>query len=174
MARWLYILTAFTVLTAWAGAQNGAPLQPSLSAEDKLRLLKANSALIDNLVNDSLQLSKANSHIDRVSQCRGTSRSLVNAIQHAAEAQNAERVAVLTELFRNFVNEGLVPTIDDAKQNIPTGSPDAVKLTTLREQASSDLTDLKTAIGKNEKLNENPRVKDAVKQLDELTESLKK
>ena len=54
MVRWAHMLSAFVALAARAGAQNPVPAQPPLSAEDKLRLLKANGALIDNLVRDGV------------------------------------------------------------------------------------------------------------------------
>ena len=115
--RWLCLLGTFAVLAAWAGAQNPAP---PLSAEDKLRLLKSNSTLIDNLVNGGVELSRADTPVKRVEQCRNASRSLVNAIRHAADANDAERVAELTGLFREFVREGLAPTIEDAKRVRPS------------------------------------------------------
>jgi hypothetical protein len=81
MARWLYLLTAFAALAAWAGAQNPAP---PLSAEDKLRLLKANSALIDNLVRDGISLSAADTPERRAEECRKSSLALAHEIQKAA------------------------------------------------------------------------------------------
>jgi hypothetical protein len=170
MARWLYLLVTFAVLAAWAGAQNPAP---PLSAEDKLRLLKSNSALIDNLVNEGVALSNADAPVRRVEACRNASRSLVNAIQHAADADDAERVAELTGLFREFVREGLAPTMTDAKRDVPPESPDGKRLAELRDTAARDLTDLKAALGKSEKLNQHPRVKEAAKGLEELTEQFK-
>lgn len=173
MARWAYLLIAFTVLAAWAGAQNPTPAPSPLSAEDKLRLLKANSTLIENLVNDGVAISSADTAVTRVEQCRKASRSLVNAVQQAATAEDAERVAVLTELFRDFVREGLLPTLDDAKRDVPPESPDGKRLRDLRLKAAGDLNDLKKAASSPGKLSDNQRVKEAVKQLDDISEALK-
>ena len=64
MARWAYLLTAFVALAAWAGAQGPVPPAP-LSAEDKLRLHRANSTLIDNLVNDGVAMSGVGDPVER-------------------------------------------------------------------------------------------------------------
>ncbi len=170
MARWFYLLGTFAILAAWAGAQTTAP---PLSADDKLRLLKSNSPLIENLVSDGVALSNADAPVKRVEACRNASRSLVNAIQHAAGADEAERVAELTGLFRDFVREGLAPTLADARRDVPPESPDAVRLRELSATAARDLADLKAAIGKNETITQNPHVKEALKALDELRDSLK-
>jgi hypothetical protein len=158
---------------AGSGAQTAASAQSSLSAEDKIRLLEANSALIVSLVHGGINMSNAGTQVDRVEQCRMVSRSLVNAIGQAAEAQNAERVAELTDLFGSFARGGLVPTIDEAKRDIPPQSPDALKLRPIRESAANDLAYLRTTISQNEKVRENQHVKDVLKQLDDLTEALK-
>src|SRR5688500_7209105 len=122
MARWVYLLTTFAVLAAWAGAQNTAP---PLSAEDKLRLLKANGTLLDNLVRDGVALSAADTPEDRAARCRSASLALANEIQKAATAEDAERVAELIVLFRDLVKDGLVPTITDGLNVVNPVSPAA-------------------------------------------------
>jgi hypothetical protein len=171
MARWLYLLTAFVALAAWAGAQGPVPSAP-LSAEDKLRLLRANSTLIDNLVRDGVAMSTASDPVDRAERCRYTARTLVNAIQDAARAEDAARVAELTTLFRSVVVEGLIPTLNDAKQNVTPESPGAKKLGEVQTNSVRDVTDLKAAATTG-KLADNPHVKAALKQIDELNEQLK-
>jgi hypothetical protein len=167
MARWLYLLTTFAVLAAWAGAQNPAP---PLSAEDKLRLLKANGTLIDNLVRDGVSLSAADTPEDRAARCRSTSLALANEIQKAATAEDAERVAELIVLFRDVVKDGLAPTIADGLKVVNPVSPAAAKLREVRGDAARDVTNVKSAAGK---WAENPRVKDVLKQLDEIADALK-
>jgi hypothetical protein len=171
MARWVYMLVAFTVLTAWAGAQN--PAQPALSAKDRLHLLRANSALIDNLVSEGVKMSAASDPVQRAERCRGAARSLANSIEQAVKAEDAERVAELTGLFRELVHDGLVPTMNEARESVPPQSKAAEQLAQLRSHAANDVKDLKTAIPASGKLSDNPRVKDALKQLDELAEVLK-
>jgi hypothetical protein len=169
MARWAYILTAFAALSAWAGAQNPAP---PLSAEDRLRLLDTNSALVENLVRDGIAMSAADKPEDRAARCRDASRSLANEIERAARAENAERVVELTGLFRQIVGDGLVPTLKDAQRIVPPQSPAAKQLAQLKVNANNDVAGLKAVIPAG-KLADNPRVKDALKQLDELAEALK-
>lgn len=171
MARWVYMLVAFTALSAWAGAQN--PAQPSLSAEDKLRLLRANRTLVDNLVNDAVKLSAASDPATRAERCRDASVSLANAIKDAAAAENAERVAELTGLFGEVVRDGLVPTLDAAQQTVTPESPSGRKLREVRAAAAVDLINLKAAIPASGKVGDNPRVKDALQQLDLIAPSLK-
>jgi hypothetical protein len=170
MARWVYMLVVFAPLAGWAGAQN--PAQP-LSPEDKLRLLQTNSALIDNLVRDGIALSGANDSVTRAERCRHASLSLAEAIKQAATTEDAERVVELTGLFREVVSDGLVPTMREAQQNVPPQSPAAKALSTLQGLAANDVAGLKTVISAGGKMSENPRMKDALKQLDELTEVLK-
>ena len=167
MARWVYLLTAFAVLAAWAGAQNPAP---PLSAEDKLRLLKANSTLIDNLVRDGIAMSAADTPEDRAARCRSAALALANEIQKAAAAEDAERVAELIVLFRDVVKDGLVPTINDGLKVATPESPSARKLREVRGETAADVVNVKTAVGK---WGENPRVKESLKQLDDATGSLK-
>ncbi|QJW96342.1 hypothetical protein [Frigoriglobus tundricola] len=169
MARWAFLLTAFVALAAWAGAQGPVPPAP-LSAEDKLRLLRANHALIENLVRDGVEMSKAGRPVDRAAHCRLASRSLVNAIREAARTEDAERVAELTGLYRTVVRDGLLPTLADAKRGVTPNSPADVALRKVRSDSVEDVKDLKTALPA---VGNNQRVKDALKQLDELVEALK-
>lgn len=172
MARSLYLLTVFVALAAWAGAQGPAPSEP-LSAEDKLRLHRSNSTLIGELVRDGVKMSRAGRPVDRAARCRDASQSLVNAIKDAAKAENAERVAELTNLYRELVREGLVPAMTEAKKNVTPESPDARTLNTVRELSANNVRDLKATLPTTGKLADSPRVKDALKQLDELTDALK-
>jgi hypothetical protein len=166
MVRWCYLLTAFVALAAWAGAQNPTP-PAQLSAKDKLRLHRANSTLIENLVNDGVAMSNVGDPVDRAERCRSAARSLVNAIQDAARAEDAERVAELAGLFRTVVLEGLLPTLNDAKQNVTPKSPGEKKLRDVRENSARDVNDLKAATATG-KLADHPRVKEALKGLNDL------
>lgn len=170
MARWAFLLTAFATFAAWAGAQGSAA---QLSLEDRLRLRQANGLLIENLVNDGVAMVNAADSVERASRCRGAARSLVNAIDQAADAGDAERVAVLTGLYKQVVTDGLAPTIKDASQEVRPDSPRGKVLKDVRAYAENDLAALKAAIGKSDKVRANPHVQDAAKGLDELAEKLK-
>jgi hypothetical protein len=169
MARWLYLLTAFAALAAWAGAQNPAP---PLSAEDKLRLLKANGLLIDQLVSKGVAMSAADTPEKRAEECRSSSQALAHAIEKAAAAEDAERVAELTVLFRDLVRDGLVPILNEGLKMVPPESPTAKKLREVRGWAGEDVTKVKAAIPASSKLADNARVKESLKQLDEVADLL--
>ena len=173
MARWAYLLTTFFALAAWTGAQDKAPAPP-LSTADQLRLLRANSTLITNLVDSGVALSSsANGPRQRAEQCRGAAKALASAIQDAAGKQEAERVAELADLFLKVVGEALLPALDDAKRTVPPESPDAKHIRAIRAGSADDVRELKAAIPATGKVAENGRVKDALKQLDEVAEKLK-
>jgi hypothetical protein len=172
MVRWGYTLFAFAALAAWAGAQGPTPAPP-LSAEDKLRLLKANGPLIHNLVESGIQLSAAENAGQRVEKCRDAARLLAHAVRDAAAKEDAERVAELTALFREVVRDGFLPTYNDAIQKVTPGSPAAEELKKQREHAAGDVNGLKAAIPTSGKVGENARVRDELKQLEELSAQLK-
>jgi hypothetical protein len=169
MARWLYLLTAFAGLAAWAGAQNPAP---PLSAEDKLRLLKANSTLIENLVNDGVALSVANTPEDRAVRCHRTSLHLANEIERAAKANDKERVAELTGLFCDQVRDGLVPTINDGLRTVNPVSPAATKLREVRQLAGQDVARVQAAVPTVNTLTPNNRNETLIRRLDEVAGQL--
>lgn len=170
MARALYLLFAFTVLAAWAGAQ--PPAAPAaLSAEDKLRLMRANGNLVESLVRDGLTLARATNAEDRAAQCRGAALSLLRAIEDAAKAEDAERVAELAGLYREVVRDGLLPTISEAQVGVTPESPSGRKLRDLRRATTNDVTALKAALPAG-KVADSPRVRDAVRDLEALTAEL--
>lgn len=164
MARCLYLLVVFAGLAAWAGAQNPAP---PLSPEDKLRLLRSNGTLLENLVRDGVAISAADTPEKRAEECRNAALALANEIQKAAADDDAERVAELAALFRDLVRDGLAPTISDGLRSVNPKSPAAAKLREVREWADRDMTAVRAAAAK---LADHPRVKDALKQLDELAD----
>lgn len=172
MARWAFLAAVFASLAAWAGAQGPAPA-PTLTAADQLRLLRANGTLIDNLVDHGVKLSRADTVEDRAEQCRRAAKALATAIQDAAARQEPERVVELTALLREVVSGALVPTLDDGKRLVTPGSPGEKQLRETRAAAAGDVSELKAAIPTTGKVGDSARVKDALKQLDELSEKLK-
>lgn len=173
MARWAYLLTTFFALAAWAGAQGPAPASP-LSTADQLRLLRANSTLITNLVDNGVALSSsAGGPKQRAEQCRSAAKALASAIQDAAGKQEAERVAELADLFRDVVRDALLPTLDDAKRTVPPESPDAARIKEIRANTERDVRELKAALPTTGKVAESGRIQATFKQIDELEGKLK-
>jgi hypothetical protein len=161
MARRVYLLVAFAALSGWAGAQNPAP---PLSAEDRVRLLKANGTLLDNLVRDGVALSSADTPEDRAARCRGSALALANAIQQAAAADDADRVAELTALYCDLVRDGLVPMLAESQRLVPPESPSGKKLREVRGHATADVSRVRAA---------NEKVKGPLARLDAISDELK-
>jgi hypothetical protein len=113
-------------------------------------------------------MSAADRTVDRAARCREASRALVNAIQQAAGDQDAERVAELTGLFRVVLADGLAPLLEDAGRGVTPESPEGRRLREVRDTAARDVTDLRASIPATGKVGDSPRVRDALKQLDEL------
>ncbi|MCI0703495.1 MAG: hypothetical protein L0241_20640 [Planctomycetia bacterium] len=164
--------TLFASLASWVGDQAPSPPPAPLTADDRIRLLKANGQLIDNLVNQSIELSRAGDSENRAIACRKTAQLLAAAAEVAATKQEAERVAVLTRLFHKVVRDGLIPTLGDWKRGVPPESPSALRLAALRNEVPNDVINLKSAIPTSGAVGENPNVRDALAQLDELTDKL--
>jgi hypothetical protein len=172
MARWAYTIAALAALAAWAGAQGPRPPAP-LDAADRLRLLKANSTLIDNLVDHGVELSRADAVEARAEQCRRAAKALASAIQDAAARHEAERVAELSGLFREVVRDALLPTLEHGRQTVPAESPAGRQLQAVRDGSARDLSELRAALPATGKVGDSARVKDAVRELDQLGEKLK-
>lgn len=173
MARWAYIITAFVALSAWAGAQ-GPAHAPGLTAADRLRLLRSNGTLIDNLVDHGVELARSDTVEKRAEQCRRAAKALATAIQDAATKQEAERVIELTGLFREVVRDALLPTLDDGRRTVTPESPAAKRLREVREDSARDMSELRAAFPSTGKVAESAGVREVLKQLDELGERLKK
>ena len=163
-------LAFFLALSAWAGAQ--APQRTALSADEQIRLHRANRVLLAELVDRGIELGKANHPVDRVEECRKTARVLGVALQQAAEKDDADRVAELGNHLEIVVRDGLVPMLDDAKRTIHPMSPDAVRLKSIRENAAGDL-EWASTVPSTGKLGNNSRVRDIVGKLGGLLEKLK-
>lgn len=166
MARWAYIIAVFGALAAWAGAQGP---HPALGPADQLRLLKANGTLIDHLVDHGIELSRADTVDKRAEQCRRAAKALSTAVQDAAGKQEAERVAELTGLFRNVVDNALLPVLEDGRQTVTPGSPGEQQLRKTRAELAKDVAELRAAIPKTGKVAENARVKSEMSELDKLS-----
>lgn len=169
MCRAGFTLLVALVLSAWAGAQGPAPL----TAADQLRLLRANRILLTDLVTSGVELGAADGPVDRADKCRKTARVLSVALERAAEAGDADRVAELGDHLDRVVRDALVPVLDDARQTIPEGSPDAKRLKLVRESAVGDLDWARGAIPDGGAVGGSAKVRDLAGRLDGLRAKLK-
>ncbi|HSQ57576.1 MAG TPA: hypothetical protein VLM40_17775 [Gemmata sp.] len=139
MARVLLILTSFAVLAAWAGAQGGPP---PLSAADRVKLFKTDRALIDQLVNHGIDLSKADDRLKQAQECQATARTLAVYLRRAAEDEkDPDRVAEMAGLLTDMVRDGLAPNLKAARETYPATSPQGKQVVQLGESAMKDLED---------------------------------
>ena len=163
------IATTFVplVLAAWVGAQ-GPP-----TVVDRLHMLRADKALIGNLVDDGLGLAKAGSPLDRADGCRRTARSLAEALRQAAAGQDADRVAELGGQLEVVIREALAPNLAEARQGIDEGSPEFARLTDLRQLVLDDFDAVRAAFPEAGKVGASERVRDARGRLEGLREQLK-
>lgn len=170
MGRAGLMLVVFLGASAWAGAQGTAP---GLTAADRLRLLRANRAVLNDLVGSGVELAGADDPLDRAAACGKTVRALGVAFRAAAESGDADRAADLGDHLSTAVRDGLVPALDDARRVIPDGSPRAPELKALRAKAAAEVGEYRAAVPAAGRVADSPKVKAARDQLDGLREKLK-
>ena len=137
MARVLLLLTTFGVLAAWVGAQGGSP---PLDPADRAKLFKTDRALLDQLVNHSLDLSKADNPLRQAQECQAAARTLAVYLRRAAaDERDAARVAEMAGLLTDLVRDGLAPNLRVARQTFPDTSPQGEQVKQLGESALKDL-----------------------------------
>lgn len=138
MTRTLLVGLIFASLSAWVSAQPG-PATPSPA--EQLRLMQANRPLLDALLEASLKVSEANSPLLRADACRTAVATLGSALRDASADQDAnpDRVIELSDHLTIVVTEGLAPTLAQARQTIPPGSPDFERLKTVQAELRQDL-----------------------------------
>ncbi|HJZ55540.1 MAG TPA: hypothetical protein VKE74_11300 [Gemmataceae bacterium] len=170
MTRVGLTLAVFLALAAWAGAQGPSPALP---ADVRLRMLKENRLLLNDLVHQGIALSKADNPVSRAEECEKVVRTLGAAVRRAAEAENPDRVAELGEHLDVVVRDGLVPNLDEAAGMVAPESPEAKRLKEVRERAASGLDELQSALPTTGKVGENDKVKDLRGKLGGLKERVK-
>ena len=170
MVRLLFTLLIFGTLSAWAGAQGPAA---TLTAADRLKLLRTNRMLIENMVDHGIDMANADTPLKRAAECRKTARTLANEVQKAADDQNAGRVAELCGHLDLVLRDALAPNLDDATRTIPVGSPDESELKKLRANVLADFDGLRGSITVGAKVADDAKVKDALGKLESLRDRLK-
>jgi hypothetical protein len=168
MSRVPLTLTVFLGLAAWAGAQ-GPPA--GLTAAENLDRLKANRALLDQLIDRGIELGGAGNPVDRAEACQRTAGSLAYWVGLAAADQNPDRVAELGGHLEAVIRDGLVPNLDEGRRTVTLES--AARLDAAREKARGDLDRLRDALAAPGKVADSRRVKDLRGKLDALYDRLK-
>jgi hypothetical protein len=170
MPRVLFTLFVFATLSAWAGAQGPAA---GLSAAERLKMLRTNRMLIENMVDHGIDMANADTPLKRANECHRTARTLANAMQQAAVDQNADRVAELCGHVDAVLREALAPNLQQARRDLRPGSPDESEFKKLRESALRDFDGLRDAIPPTSKVAADAKVKEAFGKLESLRDMLK-
>lgn len=133
MARSFAILLIAAAASAWASAQ---PPTAGPITGDRLRLMQKNHELLEALVTRTVALANANTAIARAKVCRQTADDLRQELKQAVQADNADRVAELTEYLADVLEHGLTAEVKTA--GYPRGSRDEQDLMQLREDAAAE------------------------------------
>ncbi len=143
MTRTLLTVVAVLLAAAWADGQTA----PRLAA-DQVRLLHANHALLEDLVDHGVKLSNAAGTLDHAAECRRAVATLGHALAAAADDPHADpsRIAELTDQVADLVRDGLTPTLAAARAQIRAGSPGAEKLVGIETAAAADLAGCRQAV----------------------------
>ncbi len=162
--RALFTLVAFTVLSAWAGAQGTA----SLPAATQVKQFKNNRLLIEDLVGRGIAMANADSHLRRAEVSHQTAQTLANYLSRAADDQDPDRVAELATLFGEVIRDGLMPNLEQAKKTITPESPDGPKVKKIGEYAGSTMSEVRKALETPGKVGDSEKVKTALTALPKL------
>jgi hypothetical protein len=163
-------LLTFLALAAWAGAQ-GPP--PGPTAADRLKLLRANHMLIENLVDHGIGMADADTPLKRAAQSRRTAQMLANEVQAAADGQNAARVAELSGHLDAVLRDALAPNLDRAARDAAPGSPAESEVKSLRAAVLADVDGIRGAIPAGGKVGDDAGVRDARRKFESLRDKLK-
>lgn len=153
---------AFTtlVLLALAAVGSGQPAAGPLAGE-QLHLFQSNRELLENLIEHSVELANADTPVAKVRACHEATKDLGRALKEAADRDDADRVAELSDHLTAVIRHGLAPTVTDARGVIPVGTPPFQQLQDLTAQAAADAERYELSIPAIGKVGGSAKVKDA-------------
>jgi hypothetical protein len=137
MLRTALTTAVFAALAAWASAQGGPA--PGESAGERMDRFARNRALLEQLVARGVELADADDPLRRATVCHAAAGEIGGRLREAVAAGDAARAAELAEYLGAVAHDGLLPTLRDARQAIPAGSPEEVHLVKLRDAAADGL-----------------------------------
>lgn len=135
MSRLLLILTVALGLIAVAPGQGGAPLP---TAAEQLELLSSNRTLLEQLLESGVQLSDAETSLDRVEASRSAIESMTAALTSAKD-QPPGRIEELADHLGTLWDQGFTPSLEVARSEIRPGSPEFERLEKLESGAVAEL-----------------------------------
>jgi hypothetical protein len=145
MRRTLLTTVVLAALAAWGSAQGPAPGE---TAGERMDRFARNRALLESLVDRGLELADADSPLSRAKVCHDAVTDISGRLREAAAAEDPTRVAELTEYLGAVLHDGLLPSLVDARNEIPAGSPGEPALLALRDEAAAGLAPLTATDGK--------------------------
>ncbi len=153
-----------------ASAQGPAP---GKSAAEQLKLFRAHSPLLDQLLDQALRLAEAGDALDRADRCRDAVVSLSRALSDAAGEPDADpsRVAELSGLLAGVVRDGFGPALEQAGAVHQPGSDGYKRLVELRRRADVDLSNARAFRGEGA-VGRSPQVRAARGDLDAAVQGL--
>ena len=170
MRRYSFTLIVVALLSAWAGGQSAAP---PAGGPERVRLLHANAALVEQLVAHGVGLS-GGSALDQAGECRGAVATLGRALAACAENPDADpsRLIDLSEQVVQLVRTGLAPALEKAREQVRSGSPGAEKLREIEERSAGELGAYRDALPTAGRLGALPQLGEARAKLGELPGAL--
>ena len=119
MIRRLLTLVAFAAFAAVVGAQGPKSLLPQQRAE----LYKKNRALIERLVDKTVESARTpQDHLKQADSYYKVLFDFSREITKARENKDTERLEELTGLLQKLLDDGLGPTLSDARQQVLNGT----------------------------------------------------
>lgn len=170
MRRYSLTLVLVAMLSAWAGGQSAAP-RPG--GPERVRLLHANAALVEQLVAHGVGLS-GGSALDQASECRGAVATLGRALAACAENPDADpsRLIDLSEQVVQLVRTGLAPALEKAREQVRSGSPGKERLKQIEDQTAGELGACRDLLPTTGRLGALPQLNEAREKLGALPGAL--
>lgn len=117
------------VFAAWPTVHS----QPPLTTAEQTHLLQAHRLVLGQLIDNGLDLARANSSLERVEGSRRLTRTLVQALGRAMDDPEPSYAVEYGNHLKRVVKEALTPTLQEAEETIPSESPEWARLKAIRQ-----------------------------------------
>lgn len=166
MPRWITTTAILALIAAWASAQgNSSPI-----AAERLRLFHRNQDLLEKMIERTIQLSQKTTSLERAKVCKQSTIDLSRELASAVDRDDADRVSELGEYLTTLLSDGVQPTLGEARDQIPAGSPHWQEMRGLHASLVAEAERIELSIprlgrvGSSERVNEIRRKLNAARQ----------
>lgn len=156
-------------LTAWPTAHS----QPPLTTAEQTRLFQAHRLVLGQLIDNGLDLARANSSLERVEGSRRLTQTLVQALSRAIDEPEPDSAIEYGNHLTRVVKEALSPTLQEAEETIPAESPEAARLKAIRQGSIEALSAAIAALPERGRLASQPPVRQLREELAGLRDGLR-